>query len=83
MEHFLLILFAVCGGILLIFAIKKCRLRHLLLSAGSGLAALIAADLIGGFFDYNLPLNVFSVSLSALGGLPGVILLNLLSVLFR
>ena len=83
MDHLLGILLAACGCILLIYVLKKSGMRYLFLSAFSGIAALTAADLIGGFFEFNLPLNAFSVTLSALGGLPGVILLNILSAFFR
>ena len=83
MEHALLILLIVCGAIMLMIAVKTCRLRHLLLSAASGTVALVAADLLCAFFDFNLPMNVFTLLLSALGGLPGVILLNLLTIIFR
>lgn len=83
MDHVFLLLLIVCEGILLIYTIKKCRMRYFLLSAAAGFAALTAADLIGSFLDLNLPLNLLSVSLSVLGGLPGVILLNVLNVLFR
>ena len=83
MEHLLLIVLAACGLLFFIYTLKKYRFRYFLLSAVSGIAALVAADLIGGFFEFNLPLNALSVSLGALAGLPGVILLNLLTVLFR
>ena len=83
LDHLLLILLSVCGSILLIYTLKKSKLRYFLLSAFSGVAALIGADLIGGLFDFNLPLNALSVSLGAMGGLPGVILLNILTVFFR
>ena len=83
MDHLLLILLCTCGCLMLYYSIKKCRIRDFILSALSGIAALFAADLIGGFFSFHLPINVFTGVLSALGGLPGVILLNLLTVLFR
>ena len=83
MDHLLLLLLLSCGCVIFIYTINKCRLWYFLLSAAAGFAALTAADLIGGFFELNLPLNVLSVSLSVLGGLPGVILLNILSAVFR
>ncbi len=83
MDHLLLFVLAACGFILFVYTIKKCRFRYFLLSAVSGIAALVAADLIGGFFELNLPFNVLSVSLGALAGLPGVILLNILTAFFR
>ena len=83
MDHLLLFVLAACGLLLLFYTLKKCKIRYFLLSVFSGIAALVCADLIGGFFELNLPLNVLSVSLGALGGLPGVILLNILTVIFR
>lgn len=83
MEHLLTVIFAVCGAILLLFILKKGKLRFFLLSAFSGIAALFAADLICSYFNFSIPVNPFTVLLGAVGGLPGVILLNILSVLFR
>ena len=81
MEHLLLTLFAAVGGILVLLTIKKFKLRFGVLSAFTGIAALIAADLICGFFDFNLPMNAFSITVAAIGGIPGVILLNMLTVM--
>ena len=82
MDHLLLIMLTLCGGILLLYTLKKCKFKYFLLSALSGMAALIATDLIGNFISMHLPLNPFSIAVSALGGLPGVILLNILHVFF-
>ena len=83
MEHLLITVFAAFGGILLIYLMKKRRLRWGILSALTGLAGLFAADLLSGFFDFNIPMNVLSLSAAAIGGIPGVILINLLNVMFR
>lgn len=83
MKNALLILFSVLGGIIILFAIKKLKIKYLLLSAFSGLAALFAADFVCSFFNMSIPLNAFSMSVSAVGGIPGVILLNILNVLFN
>lgn len=82
-EHLLLAVFVLCGGILLLLSLKKYKLRFTVLSALLGAAALAAADLMSGFFDFNIPLNAFTLAVSALGGIPGVILLNVLSVLMK
>ncbi len=79
----LLLLFSVFGGILLVYILKKIRLRYALLSALSGIAAFFAADFVCSFLELHLSLNVFSLTVSALGGIPGVILLHLLTALFR
>lgn len=81
MTNAFMVLFSVLGAIIIIYTIKKLQFRYILMSALSGLAALFAADFVCSFFDMNIPLNVFSMSVSAVGGIPGVILLNLLNVL--
>ena len=49
-------------------------------------AAIIAGGLvgrvIGGFFDFYIPLTWISVILAGVGGIPGVILLILIHLLF-
>lgn len=82
MKNTLLIIFIAAGIIVLFYALKKLKLRYLILSALSGVLALIAADFICSFFQFNLPINAFTLTLSAIGGIPGVILLNILSVIF-
>lgn len=78
----LLFLFAAAGSVVVLYALGKRGLRFLLLSALAGCAAFFAADLAGGFFSLSLPLNAFTLSVSAVGGVPGVILLCLLPLLF-
>lgn len=73
-----LLIFIVFGLILSVFALKKVRPGSILLSAVSGTAAFLAADWLGSFFSFGLPLNAFTFSVSALGGIPGVILITLL-----
>lgn len=72
-----LLICIVFGAVLLLFSIKKLKLRYTLLSALSGMAAFFAADFITLFLHTELPMNAFSLSVSALGGIPGVILLVL------
>ncbi len=79
----LILIFAVAGISVLTYAVKKIRLRFLFLSALSGVAAFFAADFICSFIDFQLPLNAFSLAVSAVGGIPGVILLNLMMALMR
>jgi len=81
MDNALLIIFAVSGAIILLYAVKKLKFRYIFLSALSGLAALFAADFLCSFFGMNLPVNAFSLSVSAIGGIPGVILLNVLNAI--
>lgn len=81
MKNTLLILFFVFGAVIILYSVKKLKFRYVLLSALSGLAALFAADFVCSFFYMNIPINTFSMSVSAIGGIPGVILLNLLNML--
>ena len=83
MKHLLLIIFCVCVFIQTVYLMRKSRFRYALLSACSGVAALVATDLIGGFINVNVPLNVFTLCLSAIGGLPAVILYHILQILFK
>ncbi|MBQ7637572.1 MAG: pro-sigmaK processing inhibitor BofA family protein [Clostridia bacterium] len=79
MEHGLSVFFSVLGAIILIYALKRIKVGYLILSALSGFSALFAADIVCSFFDLNLPVNFFSAAISAVGGIPGVILLNVLN----
>ena len=83
MKNLLLAAFAAFGGVIILFGLRRYKLRFLLLSALCGFAALLAADFICGLFDFNLPINAFSIAVSAVGGLPGVILLNALTAFFK
>ena len=73
-----LLLFIFSGIVTLFYAIKKLRLRYTVLSALSGLASFFAVDWICSFFESDIPLNAFSLSVCAIGGIPGLILLILL-----
>ena len=70
------------GAALLLWSVKRINPGALALSAVTGLASLFAADLLMGFTRGNLPINGFTVSCAALGGVPGVALLILLKTLF-
>ncbi len=74
-----LILCAIITGI---FMIKKMPPRTVLLCLFSGIAALIAADVMMSLYGKNMPLNVYTISISALGGIPGVIMLILLQTFY-
>lgn len=71
----------VAGLIIIGFMIKKLKLSQILLCAFSGVAALLACDLVFSFFGMNMPLNVFTILISSVGGIPGVILLTLINLL--
>lgn len=79
----LLLILLPAGAAVLLYAVKKCRLRHILLSAATGILALIATDLVAGFLNVSVPLNALSLSLAAVGGVPGVILYHVMTAMFR
>ena len=54
--------------------------KSLFLTAFSGLAGLFAVYVISQFTALSLPVNLFTASVSALGGIPGVIVLLITSV---
>ena len=82
-SHLLVCVLAAMGGILILYAYRKCSLKYWVLTALCGVAALIAADLVCGFFEFDMPLNAFTLSVSAVGGIPGVILLNILKAVMK
>ena len=58
--------------------------KSVFLSVFYGLSALFAVNFIGGFTGLHIPLNFFSLIVSAVSGLPGVIFLvvtDLISIL--
>ncbi|MCL2105656.1 MAG: pro-sigmaK processing inhibitor BofA family protein [Oscillospiraceae bacterium] len=70
-------------GILLSMLRSRRLLRHLLLTAVSGIAALYAVNALGMLTGIGLSVNALSLSVSAIGGAPGVISLLLLDTLFQ
>ena len=69
-------IFCAIGAVPAVYALKRVRVRDLLLSACLGLGALFAADLLLGFAGRNMPINLFSLLSAAVGGVPGVILIT-------
>lgn len=53
-----------------------------LLHAGAGIIFLILVNVVGGFFNFYLPITWTSVLVSGLAGIPGIALLILLKLLF-
>lgn len=67
------VLFAV---IILAVMLRSNRFFHcLIISALSGCAALFAINLLSDFLGFSVMINPASITVSALGGLPGVVLL--------
>ena len=73
--------FAATGLCIGAYTVKRVRLRTFLFSALTGIAALFAADAILGFTQLSLPVNAFTVTCAAAGGLPGAILITLMNAL--
>ena len=62
--------------------LKKLKLKQIIFCIFSGLAALFCCEAITSFFGFEmLPLNYYTLGISAIGGIPGVILLVLLKML--
>ena len=88
MTHYLyyigLIGCAVLGIWLLIkiFASPIKGILKFLLHALLGYLILFAVNFIGGFFNFYIPLNWLTAILAGVGGIPGVLLLILIQLLF-
>lgn len=64
------------------FMLKKMSPGKIIISLLTGFSALICADLIMSLYGGNMPLNIFTLGIGTLGGIPGVILLVLLNTFF-
>lgn len=73
----LLMLFGLCaaGYMLWQYLHRRRRLAGVLCGAGSGIAGLLLLHFFGGAWGLALPLTLFHLGVSAVGGLPGVLLL--------
>lgn len=54
----------------------------LLLNALSGFLLLFLANFISGFFDFSIPVTLLSCLISGIFGIPGVIFLVVVTLLF-
>ncbi|MDR3313781.1 MAG: pro-sigmaK processing inhibitor BofA family protein [Oscillospiraceae bacterium] len=70
-------------AILLAMLRSRRLLRCLVLTAASGIASLYAVNALGLLSGIKLPVNGFSLGISAIGGAPGVIALLLTDTLFQ
>lgn len=62
--------------IILAVMLRSNRFFHcLIISAVSGCAALFAINLLSDFLGFSIMINPTSLAVSAIGGLPGVVLL--------
>ncbi|MBR0509799.1 MAG: pro-sigmaK processing inhibitor BofA family protein [Clostridia bacterium] len=76
-------LLSAAGALIVLWAFRTKQIGGLVLSGLAGVAGLVAADLISGLFDFNIPLNALTIGMSAVGGLPGCILVNVMQIIFR
>jgi inhibitor of the pro-sigma K processing machinery len=51
------------------------KIFKLLINAVCGFALLFAANFIGGFFDFSIPINILTCIVAGAFGIPGVIFL--------
>lgn len=78
---FLGILFSVYTIIIFISYIKSKRFfTALILTAMQGVCALFAVNFIGKFIEVHIPVNYYTLELSSVGGVSGVILLLLCDI---
>lgn len=72
----------VCTALVLFTMLKTHYLfRCILLSVFQGLTALFAVNFVGEFISVHLPVNWFSLSVGAVGGLPGIIFLLICDIM--
>lgn len=78
---FLGIIFSVYLFIVLITYIKSKRFfTAMILTALQGLCALFAVNFIGGFLAVHIPVNGWTMGLSSVGGVSGVIMILLCDI---
>ena len=78
------VVMGIAGLFILISMVRSGRFfSALIITALQGVTALFSADFIGSFIGVNLSVNAFTITLSALGGIPAVILLLISGALFR
>ena len=58
-----------------ILAVPIRKIFKLLINAVCGFALLFAANFIGGFFDFQIPVNILTCVIAGAFGIPGVIFL--------
>lgn len=73
----------VYGAVIGIFLIKKTSPPKILLYSAAGFAALMGLSYITDAAGLQFPVNFFTAASSMLGGLPALILLVILQVVFR
>ncbi len=78
---FLGIVFSVYAIVILITYLKSKRFfLSLILTALQGICALFAVNVIGQFISVHLPINTYTLGVSSIGGVSGVIMLLLCDI---
>lgn len=75
-------LIIISAAVLILIMIKKMKPMKIILISLSGLSSLLACDLILSLYGGNMPINIYTVSFSLIGGIPAVIMLMLLKTFF-
>ncbi len=57
--------------------------KSIVRTALAGVGILILLHLVGGYFGFMIPLNIYTVTFSALTGLPGVILISVMDLIMN
>lgn len=59
----------------------KNSLKYILINAALGLTVLISLSLLSGVTGFTMPINIYSLTVSGFGGVPGIIMLLLLKLI--
>ncbi len=79
----LTIFIALSGIIMLVYYISTGKpLKSAVIGAGSGAATLAAAKAISIFAGFSVKINIFTVLVSAILGIPGAVCTVILNVIF-
>lgn len=75
---FLGVIFSIYFLIIIVAMIKSKRfIKLFLLTVLQGLCSLFAVNLLGQYITIHIPVNVWSLGISSIGGIPGVVLMLL------
>ena len=83
MHHLLLLLFIAYAAVLLLYGLRRVKARYCLLSAMTGVLTLLGTDFLCSLFQSGVPVTPFTLAVSAVGGVPGALLVNALHLFLR
>lgn len=72
----------ICGIIIFLYAIKVLSLKKMLFMAVYGATSFFAAEVLLYFAGYTLPVNIYTVMISVVGGFPGTVFNSAVVLLF-